>query len=76
MIILSSTVAGCVLIYAFASLVCLPVGITGSTVGINICGKTAGIKKYKLFIKKKKKKHDKIVLLGKDKLNDIEGSNF
>ena len=33
---------------------------------------TAGIKKYKSIIKKKKKKHDKIVLLGKDKLNTIE----
>ena len=33
---------------------------------------TAGIKKYKSFIKKKKKKHDKMILLGKDKLNSIE----
>ena len=30
-----------------------------------------GIKKYKSIIKKKKK-HDKIILLGKDKLNAIE----
>ena len=33
---------------------------------------TAGIKKYKSIIKKKKKKHEKIVLLRKDKLNIIE----
>ena len=33
---------------------------------------TAGIKKYKSIIKKKKKKHDKIVLLRKTKLNTIE----
>ena len=32
----------------------------------------SGIKKYKSLIKKKKKKHDKKVLLGKDKLNTIE----
>ena len=32
----------------------------------------AGIKKYKSVIKKKKKKHDKIVLLGKSKLNSVE----
>ena len=32
----------------------------------------AGIKKYKSIIKKKKKKHDKIVLLAKSKLNSIE----
>ena len=32
----------------------------------------AGIKNYKSIIKKKKKKHDKIVLLAKSKLNSIE----
>ena len=41
-------------------------------VGINICAITAAIKKYQSIIKKKKKKHDKIVLLGKCKLNIIE----
>ena len=39
-------------------------------VGLNICAITAGIKKYKSIIKKKK--HAKIVLLGKGKLNTIE----
>ena len=43
-----------------------------SAVGINICAITAGIKKYKSITKKKKKKHNKIVLLGKDKLSTIE----
>ena len=33
---------------------------------------TARIKKYKSTIKKKEKKHDKIVLLAKAKLNKIE----
>ena len=33
---------------------------------------TAGIKKYKSVIKKKKKKHNKIVLLEKFKLNSTE----
>ena len=37
-----------------------------------MCAITAGIKKYKAIIKKKKKKQDKIVLLGKYKLNSIE----
>ena len=69
---LASTVTGCISISAFASLICIPVGITSSAVGINICAITAGIKKYKSIIKKKKKKHDKIVLLGKDKLTTIE----
>ena len=39
---------------------------------IKIFYKTAGIKGYKSIIKKKRKKHDKIVLLAKPKLNGIE----
>ena len=39
---------------------------------MNICVITAGIKKYKSIMKKKKKKQDKIVLLGKAKLNTVE----
>ena len=47
-------------------------GITSSTIGLKICAIAAGIKKYKSIIKKKKKKrHDKIVLLAKSKLNSI-----
>ena len=40
--------------------------------GLKICAITAVIKKYKAILKKKKKKHDKIVLLAKTKLNSIE----
>ena len=65
MLILVSTVTGCVWISAFASLVCVPVGITSSTVRLKMCAITAGNKNYKSIIKKKKKKHDIIVLLGK-----------
>ena len=62
-IILVSAVTSCVSISAFASLVCDPVGIATSAVGIKMC---------KSVIKKKKKKHNKILLLGKTKLNTIE----
>ena len=72
LLILVLTVTGCVSISAFASLVCIPVGIMSSAVGIKPCAITAGNKKYKSIIKKKKKTHDKIVLLPKDKLNTIE----
>ena len=72
LLILASTIPGCVSNSAFASFVCVPIGITSSAVGINICAITAGIKKYRSIIKKKKKKHNKIVLLGKEKLNTIE----
>ena len=57
---------------AFTSLFDIPIGIATSTIGLKICVITAGIKKYKSIIKKKKKKHDKIVLLAKSKLNSIE----
>ena len=70
--ILASTVTGCISISTLSSLVAITVVITISAVGIKICGITAGIKWYKSIIKKINKKHDKIVLLGKDKLNTIE----
>ena len=72
LLILVSTDRVCVSISLFGSLVCVFLGITSSVVGIKICAITAGIKKYKSVIKKKKKIHDKIVLLGKDKWNRIE----
>ena len=46
LLILASTVAGCVSIPAFALLVCVPVGITSSAIGIRICAVTEGIKKF------------------------------
>ena len=70
-LILGSTITGYVSISAFASLVDIPIGITSSAIGLKICGITAGIKKYKSIIKRKKKKHDKIVLLAKSELNSI-----
>ena len=70
-LILGSTIIGYVSISDFAYLVGIPIGITGSAVGLKICAVTPGTKKYKSIIKKKKKKHDKIVLLAKSKLNNI-----
>ena len=42
-----------------------------SAVGLKICAVTSGIKKYKSIIKKKKK-HDKTVLVEKTKSDAIE----
>ena len=70
-LILASTVTGCIS-SAYTFLICIPVGITSSVVGLKIYAITAGIEKYKSVIKKKKKKHDKKVLLAKSKLNSIE----
>ena len=71
-LILASTITGCISISAFASLFGIPIGITNSAIGFQICAIAARIQKYKSIIKKKKKKHDKIVLLAKSKLNSIE----
>ena len=49
-----STVTGCASIFAFASLVSIPIGITSSEIGLQICVITAGSQKYKSIINKKK----------------------
>ena len=65
-LILGSTTTGCISVSAFASLVV-------SAINFKIFAITAGIKKFKPIIKKKKKKkYDKIVLLAKSNLNSIE----
>ena len=69
LLILIYTVTGNVSISSLASLVGIPIGNTSSAIGLKIYVITAGVKKYKSIIKKKKNKHDKIVLLAKSKLN-------
>ena len=71
-LIVISAITRCISISAFASLVGIAMGITSSAIGLKICVMIAGIKKYKLIIKKNKQKHDKTVLLAKSKLNSIE----
>ena len=78
-LIFNSAISGYILISAFVSLVDVlvaPVGIIRSAVGINICAITAGVKKYKSVIKKKRKKQDKMVLLAKAKLNATKVLNY
>ena len=70
--IFSSNFGVCASISVFASLVSISIGITSPAVGLKICPITASIKNYESIIKKKRKKHDKIVLLAKTKLNAIE----
>ena len=65
-------VSGCVSISEFVSLIGVPLDITNSAVGLKVCAITAGIEKYKSIVKKKKEKHNKIVLLGKTKLKAFE----
>ena len=65
------TITEGVSISAFVSLVGITIG-TGSAIRWILCIITAGTKKYKSIIKKNKKKHDKIVLIAKFKLNRVE----
>ena len=65
-------ITGCISISAFATLLGIPIGITRSAIRLKICAVAAGIKKCKSIIKKIKKKHDKVVLIAKSKLNSIE----
>ena len=53
LLIFVSTVTGCVLISAFASVVCIFLGIASSTSITKVSVITKGIKKYKSIIKKK-----------------------
>ena len=46
-------------------MIVIPIGITSSAIGLKFCAIAAGIKIYNSIIKKKKKKHDKIVLISK-----------
>ena len=71
-LILASTITGCISISAFGFLLGTPIEITNFAIGLKICAIAAGIKQYKSIIKEKKKKHDKIFLLAKTKLNSIE----
>ena len=71
-LILWPTIIGCVSISAFSSSADIPIGTRSSTIGLKICAIAAGIEQRKSIIKKKKKKHEKIVFLAKSKLNSIK----
>ena len=72
LLIVTSTITGCISISALASSVGIPIGVVSSSVWLKICVIAAGIKNYKSIITKKRKKHDKIILIAKYKLNSIE----
>ena len=72
LLILVSEITEYASISAFTSLVGIPIGIKNSAIGLKTCAITARIKKCKFIVKKKKKNHNKLVLLAKTKLNSIE----
>ena len=71
-LILISTVRRCFSISSFAYLVGIIIVLTNYAVGLKICVITASIKKYKSLIKKKKKKHNRTILLVEFKLNSTK----
>ena len=50
-LVIFSAMTRCISIADFASLLGIPIGITSSEIGLKICPKTVGIKKYKSIIK-------------------------
>ena len=55
-LILDCAINGFISIFVFASLPCIPIGITSSEIRLETCAIAAGIKKYKSIANKKKKK--------------------
>ena len=55
LLILISTVTGCISISGFASLVGIPIGIMSLEIELKICVINARIKEYRLIINKKKR---------------------
>ena len=53
LLIVTSTITGCVFISVFASIVAIPIGIASSIIRLKIRVISAGIKKYKSIIKKR-----------------------
>ena len=71
LIVLSATTGG-VSIISFTSIVGAPVGIASASFTLIFSLTTGIIKKLLSITRNKKKKHDKILMLAKSKLNEIE----
>ena len=71
LIVLGATSGG-VSIISFTSIVGAPVGIASASLTLIFSLTTGIVKKLLNITRKKKKKHDKILMLAKSKLNSIE----
>ena len=72
LIVLSLTSGG-VSIASFATAIGAPIGITSASLSLAFSLCTGLVKKLLKTTKNKKKKHNKIVMLARSKLNSIEG---
>ena len=71
LIVLSATTGG-ISIISFTSIIGAPVGIASASFTLIFSLTTGIVKKLLNITRKKKKKHDKILMLAKSKLNSIE----
>ena len=71
-LIVLNAASGGVSIISFASVVGAPVGIAGASFTLIFSLTTGPIKKLQNITRNKKKKHDKILMLAKSKLNGIK----
>ena len=71
-LIVLSVTSGGVSIVSFATVIGIPVGITSASLSLAFSLCTGLIKKLLKATRNKKKKHNKIVMLARSKLNSIE----
>ena len=67
-----SILSGSISIASFATLIGEPAGIIGASCGFTFSVTSGFVKKFLKTIRNKKKKHNKIFMLGRSKLNSIE----
>ena len=67
-----SILSGSISIASFATVIGAPAGIIGASCGFTFSITSGFVKKFLKTIRNKKKKHNKIVMLARSKLNSIE----
>ena len=67
-----SILSGNISIASFATVIGAPAGIIGASCGLTFSITSGFVKKFLKTIRNKKKKHNKIVMLARSKLNSIE----
>ena len=71
-LIVLSVATGSISIASFATVIGAPAGIIGASCGFTFSITSGFVKKFLKTIRNKKKKHNKIVMLARSKLNNIE----
>ena len=71
-LIVLSVATGSISIASFATVIGAPAGIIGASCGFTFSITSGFVKKFLKTIRNKKKKHNKIVVLARSKLNSIE----